>query len=592
MAQAPATLTTLDGTVGPTYTSTPPPNPPALDYWNRINGTGTGTFGTFSLPYTNTKTFNSFNVNTFVANGGVSSESFTGGGSKDPNAISQWKWTSGPTPDKDTITNVYAAAYTGAAANNHTVIVFGADRFSTSGDANIGIWFFQQNVAPVAGGSFGPGGHANGDVFIISAFTGGGGTSGISVFLWNQAGQPNALAGGCPNSNYSTPTSLPACAATNLYEVYSASASSVCGSNPTCAITNATAQTAEWAYIAKSNQTGGTNVIPAGAFFTGGVDLTDIFNLVGESVPCVSSFLFDTRSSQSPSAVLKDFLGGGFSLCAIGSSAACASTPPYTVSPPLITYTINGTVTNQASGELFSPNVTVDTNSLPTGATVTNITQPASPLSGGASEPFTITVTYAKEGKFTVTGEVCAASSSGGPCLVNTQTNGNAATWGASLGDPKVNACAISTSTMLTLTKSCVVNLSQTSGGVVLQLADTITVCNTSTKDTISSISLSNTVDHGPSADVSFGQNLTLPAATTANPTQNCATFTPTYTPDGCVGGVVSAINGRCNFSDTVSISSTPTDEFGNPVSTANIPAAQTAMCAVCPNGACVPPPQ
>ena len=76
------------------------------------------------------------------------------------------------------MTNGYAAAYTAPVAGNHTVIVFGADRFSTSGDANIGIWFFQQGVGPAPGGSF-SGAHQNGDILLISAFTGGGGTAGI-----------------------------------------------------------------------------------------------------------------------------------------------------------------------------------------------------------------------------------------------------------------------------------------------------------------------------------------------------------------------------------------------------------------------------
>ncbi len=585
IAQAPASLATLDGTVGPTYSSTPPPNPPTQDYWNRINGTGVvgsvfdGT--NFSLPYTQTKPYNSFAVNTFVS-GAASTDSFQGGGSKDPNQISQWGWSSSPTPDKDTLTNAYAAAYTGAAANNHTVIVFGADRFSTSGDANIGIWFFQQNVGPVAGGKF-SGAHQNGDIFLISAFTGGGGTAGISVYLWNQQGLPNAITwhqvSGCPNNSYPTPSTLPACAAQNLLEVYSAAAGSVCGGNPTCAITNAASQTAEWAYIAKSNQNAGTNIIPTGAFFTGGVDLTYIFGLVSQNVPCISSFLFDTRSSQSPTAVLKDFLGGSFPLCAIGSSASCGGSPTYTVNPPLITYTISGSVTNQASGTLYDPAVTVDAGSLPAGATVTNITQPVGPIAGGASAPFSITLTYGTQGSFTVTGEVCASAFSGGPCSVTTQTNGSPATWSAGLGS---GTCSITVTTSMTLTKSCVVNLSQTASGVVLQLYDTITVCNTDANDTITNINLSNNVDHGPSAD-SIVTGLTLTHG-------QCQTYNPTYTPTGCVGGTVSTVNGRCMFSDTVSVSSTPKDEFGNNIPASAIPAAQLAQCAVCPAGACVAP--
>lgn len=44
---------------------------------------------------------------------------FTGGGSKDPLDISQWKYKDGAVPDKDDITNAYAAAYN---ANGDLVI--------------------------------------------------------------------------------------------------------------------------------------------------------------------------------------------------------------------------------------------------------------------------------------------------------------------------------------------------------------------------------------------------------------------------------------------------------------------------------------
>jgi len=74
--------------------------------------------------------------------------------SKDPLDITQWKWKNGGTPDKDAITNGYAAAY--QAPDGHLMLEFGADRFAVNGDANIGLWFFQQDVHPVGatGGGF------------------------------------------------------------------------------------------------------------------------------------------------------------------------------------------------------------------------------------------------------------------------------------------------------------------------------------------------------------------------------------------------------------------------------------------------------
>ena len=54
---------------------------------------------------------------------------FTGGGSKDDLNTSSWAWERATvTPDKDDITNAYAALY----GNN---LYFGADRFSNNGDA-------------------------------------------------------------------------------------------------------------------------------------------------------------------------------------------------------------------------------------------------------------------------------------------------------------------------------------------------------------------------------------------------------------------------------------------------------------------------
>jgi hypothetical protein len=359
-------------------------------------------------------------------------------------------------------------------------------------------------------------------------------------------------------------------------EVYSAAANSVCGGNPTCAITNSTAQTSEWQYLAKSNQNAGSNVIPVGAFFTGGVDLTFIFNLVGETVPCISSFLFDTRSSQSPSAVLKDFIGGSFPLCAIGASATCSVAPTYSVGPPAaIHYEVDGAVANQASGTLYGATVSA---TLPSGAYNVVITQPTSPLAGSASSPFKVNFDFPTEGVVSVSGSACAAAFPGGPCNVTTGTNGAPANWSANVGGA---GCSISTNPTMSLTKSCVVNLTQSASGVFLQLYDTITVCNTDTKDTITNISLSNNVTNGPSAD-SVVTGLTLTAG-------KCQTYSPVYTPTACVGGVDPSGGGRCKFQDTVSVSSTPKDEFGNSLPAGAIPASQTANCAVCSAGACLP---
>jgi len=79
-----------------------------------------------------------------------------------------------------------------------------------------------------------------------------------------------------------------------------------------------------WAYTPK----GGTacNLGPCdaaqGAFYEGGIDLTAL-NLQGE---CFSSFLLETRSSQSVTAVLKDFAFGNFQQCGIECSKIASPT--------------------------------------------------------------------------------------------------------------------------------------------------------------------------------------------------------------------------------------------------------------------------
>src|SRR5262247_889683 len=90
-------------------------------------------------------------VSTFVADGSGNATIFTSGGSKDIEDLTQWKWKNqlGGLPDKDNITNAYAAAYTNAAGD--LTVYFGADRFATAGDAQLGFWFFHQRVQAVNG---------------------------------------------------------------------------------------------------------------------------------------------------------------------------------------------------------------------------------------------------------------------------------------------------------------------------------------------------------------------------------------------------------------------------------------------------------
>src|SRR6266496_3737685 len=120
---------------------------------------------------------------------------FTTGGSKDINDVSQWRWKNGSVPDKDNILQAVAAALQ-LPAGGGTAIYFAATRFDNSGDAQIGLWFFQQTVTPQPGqpaGTFGPApgqvaNHTDGDLLLLVNFTGGGLVPSIQAYKWQNGG--------------------------------------------------------------------------------------------------------------------------------------------------------------------------------------------------------------------------------------------------------------------------------------------------------------------------------------------------------------------------------------------------------------------
>jgi hypothetical protein len=243
----------------------------------------------------------------FVADGSGNATIFTVG-SKDIDDVSAWSWkdNAGGLPDKDNITNAYARAYD---VNNQQILYFGLDRYANDGDAQLGFWFFHQNVTTVGNGkgSF-SGSHqtaaqANstvGDLLILANLTNGGATSTIQVLEW--VGSGGDQGGG------------------QLRTVVS-DADAKCGTNPdpnACAISNpgargvpATNGTHAWSYTPKQGTAG---TFPTFSFFEGGLNTTALFG--GE--PCFASFMAETRSSQSPTATLKDFALGAFPVCGGG----------------------------------------------------------------------------------------------------------------------------------------------------------------------------------------------------------------------------------------------------------------------------------
>lgn len=223
---------------------------------------------------------------------------FTGGGSKDDEDIPSWKHKNGSVPDKDNITNAYAAAYS---VGGDTIVYFGMDRFDTSGSANVGFWFFQGDVAPVAGGTF-SGEHEVGDLLILSEFDEGGTGVTIKVFEWVGTGGDEGS--GTLQTLFGGDTGAPA----DCDDIGAGDQDDVCADVNEATILNADIP---WSYTGKGGQGFTVNDMETGAFFEGGINLDAFFG----SAPCFTNFAAETRSSFEVNAVLKDFAHDQFPLC-------------------------------------------------------------------------------------------------------------------------------------------------------------------------------------------------------------------------------------------------------------------------------------
>jgi hypothetical protein len=241
----------------------------------------------------------------WVSDGNLNSTIFTGGGSKDPQDISNWAWKDGAggLPDKDNLLHSFAARYT---TSEGEVLFFGSDRLDNSGDAQQGFWFFQNSIGlgnnSVGGGSGFSGVHKDGDVLVVTDFSNGGATSTITVYAWDHT---------CKKT---TGTTVGTCGDANLRikgTSTNANCASAAANDQFCGIVNPTdGTTAPWPYTDKS----GNSTYLQGEFFEGGVNLTAL----GLGDRCFSSVASESRSSTSTTATLKDFVLGGFGTC--GSS--------------------------------------------------------------------------------------------------------------------------------------------------------------------------------------------------------------------------------------------------------------------------------
>jgi hypothetical protein len=215
-------------------------------------------------------------------------------GSKDtqvPNV--DWVCTSqsSVSPAKDDVINTYAVAFRAPSTKSpisagDLIIYMGLERSVNNGDSNLGFWIFQDpNVSCTANGSnvqF-TGVHTVGDILVQLTLTGGGAVSNFQVFEWT----------GNPSDDYE-----------NLH-VLTAAAMCDGSGQLVCGVNNVASFTPAW----------DTTALDSNEFFEMGLDITQLVG-IGNFNTCATTFLTDTRTSQTPTAALADFARGELSVCA------------------------------------------------------------------------------------------------------------------------------------------------------------------------------------------------------------------------------------------------------------------------------------
>jgi hypothetical protein len=254
------------------------------------------------------------------------------GGTKEKDDIAAWKWCNNASSnDKNDLEDGYAALYTvpntatgicptpadpNALCAGDKILYVGADRFANNGDSGLGFMFLQTGLAgntcpaPSTGCTFndnangdGTGGtphHVNGDIYIVSQFTGGGQGVTVDFYVWQGgAGGAWVLDSSGVDCDASSPNDV-ACG-------------TVFGDGERS--TN-TCVDAPWDYVTKfpGDSPCTVNDFAEGTFYEGGVNLTQR-NIVG----CFKTVLVDTSQSQNINESAQDFVMGPFEGCESGT---------------------------------------------------------------------------------------------------------------------------------------------------------------------------------------------------------------------------------------------------------------------------------
>ena len=228
-------------------------------------------------------------------------------------AAQDWLWKLGSANDKNDIEHSFAAIYQvddpGDPSDDDFILYFGLDKFSNNGDAAIGFWFVQNDIDMVGDGTkddpncsnngcpFSDG-HEFGDVLVQADITSGGDLVRYDVYTWG------------PNTGLNDPVAPAQGDLTLAFE--GTDCGSASSDDLSCGISNTQTETSPWPFSFKGG-TGDDDFAPS-TFFEAGINLTKLFP---DGIPCLSTFIAETRQSQSETAELEDKVFDGFELCAI-----------------------------------------------------------------------------------------------------------------------------------------------------------------------------------------------------------------------------------------------------------------------------------
>lgn len=462
------------------------------------------------------------------------------GGRKDIQDIPPWGHKSGSSPDKDEITNAYAAAYNSA---GDTIVYFGADRISNVGDAFMGFWFFKKPLIPLANGSF-MGEHTFEDVLALVNFPQGANASPeISVVIWDTS---------CNKAASNNPA-VGECAAKNLRLKFKDSAVCDGSGGLVCAITNDEdgphdPTASPWPFQSKNDAT--PDQFPFESFYEGGINLTQLIG--GDS--CFSSFLAETRSSKSFTATLKDWVIGDFELCSVDVTKECGAGDINETETGFV-FPYSGVAINDGSGTLYDV-VVIDNNGTP-GDDTDDTTHVIGTLTKDQQAEYSGEIASLLNPP-TNTVTVLAASVPGGELTIT---------------DTATDECeAVNRNPMIGVSKDCEMEVIADGGKLVLQANFMGQVCNTTGGDSgLAPIGLVNVVvtdDSGTPGD--SGDDQVFPIG--ALPADTCQPYGGSYLPASPAG-----VPGDLSFTDTVTATGQAVLGFGSVEETAS------ATCPLCP---------